>query len=358
MVTLDTKPNIDAALGSSNNDIIPFEPANHCPMCHESGPVVIERAQDTIVHLPGEFRYRACSSCSTVWMDPKPTLAAIPRLYPLNYPTHVPAHREHSTGQPRFTREVRDVIARRCFAYEPAYQPRVFARLFAALLSQVGYFRRHAGYSVRFLPAKSGGRMLDIGCGNGNLLTEMQKRGWHVSGIEPDPVAADCARKSGFRVEVATAESAELGSEQYDAIIMTDVLEHVYNPRSVLDKCFAALTHGGRLVTVTPNALSVYARWFHRWWSELHAPQHLVFPSPMSLRRRLSELGGMAEIFSFSRCGKAVLHQSSNLRQFDFANRYGDRSRIKVTSLRLWASLIELMRPYAGADLVSITIKP
>ena len=52
-----------------------------------------------------------------------------------------------------------------------------------------------------WLPWRPGGRLLEIGCGNGDRLDLFQELGWKVAGIEPDPSAALLAQYLDNRVD-------------------------------------------------------------------------------------------------------------------------------------------------------------
>jgi len=51
-----------------------------------------------------------------------------------------------------------------------------------------------AGRSIMYLEGDRRGRLLDVGCGNGQFLSRMKGLGWDVYGTEPDPQAAGIAK--------------------------------------------------------------------------------------------------------------------------------------------------------------------
>src|SRR5205807_5780829 len=106
----------------------------------------------------------------------------------------------------------------------------------AHILGMLPSIRARIGRNVRYLPRRQNGRLLDVGCGNGAFLQQMQELGWQIEGIEPDPEAARIAVSRGFRVLSNTLENADLPKGQYDAITMSHVMEHFKKPMIAIEK--------------------------------------------------------------------------------------------------------------------------
>jgi GT2 family glycosyltransferase/2-polyprenyl-3-methyl-5-hydroxy-6-metoxy-1,4-benzoquinol methylase/tetratricopeptide (TPR) repeat protein len=100
--------------------------------------------------------------------------------------------------------------------------------------------------------------ILDIGCGAGRLGMELKNASpRHVTGVEADGIAADRAQSRLDRVvnkSIEDVSEADLGFRRYDCIILADVLEHLRNPRQVLDRCRRWLTERGCIVVSIPNS--------------------------------------------------------------------------------------------------------
>lgn len=83
---------------------------------------------------------------------------------------------------------------------------------------------------------KPGSRVLDIGCGNSRLLLELkQKKNCIVEGIDISPLVIDKLSAEGVPAFVAdvTSDSFAL-DKQYDVIIMSELLEHILEPESLV----------------------------------------------------------------------------------------------------------------------------
>jgi len=129
------------------------------------------------------------------------------------------------------------------------------------------------------------GKLLDLGCGNGRYLALMRDAGWDVTGVEPDPVAAKTAQEEfGIPVTVGTLQDAGLPAGSFDAITLSHVIEHVYDPIALLSECRRLLKPEGKAVIVTPNIKSLGHRKFGISWRGLEAPRHLFIFSLTTLR--------------------------------------------------------------------------
>jgi 2-polyprenyl-3-methyl-5-hydroxy-6-metoxy-1,4-benzoquinol methylase len=110
------------------------------------------------------------------------------------------------------------------------------------------------GQSKLLLPCRPHGKLLDIGCGNGDYLALMQLLGWDVYGIEIDPVAAAVARdRLNCAIHIGSIENCPFPEQQFQKITCSYVLEHVPDPTAFVVHAEKLLEPGGRMVTVTPN---------------------------------------------------------------------------------------------------------
>lgn len=105
-------------------------------------------------------------------------------------------------------------------------------------------------------------RVLDLGCGGGHNGAMLKKAGAReVVGVELNAGAAIEARKRLDRVcecDLAHLDPAELGDEPFDAILASDVLEHLADAEGVLARAVTRLRPGGVVVLSLPNVASVY----------------------------------------------------------------------------------------------------
>lgn len=100
-------------------------------------------------------------------------------------------------------------------------------------------------------------RVLEVGCGTGKTLGWIKEQfaGAETVGIELHPEAVDAARKIADRVVVCDIEKdyPDLEAGSFDVILCLDVLEHLVDPWTALDKVVTFLKPGGRLIASIPN---------------------------------------------------------------------------------------------------------
>jgi 2-polyprenyl-3-methyl-5-hydroxy-6-metoxy-1,4-benzoquinol methylase len=105
-------------------------------------------------------------------------------------------------------------------------------------------------------------RVLDLGCGGGHNGAMLRRAGAReVVGIERDPGAAREARRRLDRVvecDLGKLDPVELGDQPFDAILASDVLEHLADAEDVLARAVTLLRPGGAVVISLPNVANVY----------------------------------------------------------------------------------------------------
>jgi 2-polyprenyl-3-methyl-5-hydroxy-6-metoxy-1,4-benzoquinol methylase len=99
----------------------------------------------------------------------------------------------------------------------------------------------------RQVPA--GGRVLDVGCGSGGLLSQLAARGYDAQGVDPSPAARDAAGRQGLDVATALSETPE---ESFDAVLLIDVIAHVRAAQILAVATIRRLRAGGALIVKTP----------------------------------------------------------------------------------------------------------
>jgi SAM-dependent methyltransferase len=107
--------------------------------------------------------------------------------------------------------------------------------------------------------------------------------------------SADRARARGLRVVDGTLETAGFEAGSFDVITMWDVIEHLPDPGSTLDRIARLLVSRGILYLALPDAGSPLARLLGaRWWSVL--PTHLQYFTRASIARLLTDHGYAVEL--------------------------------------------------------------
>ncbi len=108
-----------------------------------------------------------------------------------------------------------------------------------------------------------GGRVFELGCGNGSVADVLANQGWDVTGVDPstDGVAQAKARYPALRLEEGSAYDdlvARYG--RFPVVTSLEVVEHVYFPQRYAATLFALLEPGGTAIVSTP---------YHGYWKNL-----------------------------------------------------------------------------------------
>lgn len=112
-------------------------------------------------------------------------------------------------------------------------------------------YRHDLDLIARYKPA---GRFLDIGSGAGMFLRLAKNRSWTLQGVEPSAQTAKLARQWwGLDILTGFVEQLNLAEASYDIVTMTDVFEHVVNPRELLATVRRILKPNGIAFIKVPN---------------------------------------------------------------------------------------------------------
>jgi len=121
----------------------------------------------------------------------------------------------------------------------------------------------HSSHSVilDWLGEGRGRRLLDVGAADGLLSRLMTARGFKVTALEADPVAAEAGAAHCERMIVADLDRGlpQLDGD-FDAIVCADVLEHLRNPAAILMALRCSLAAGGAVVISIPNIAHAWVR--------------------------------------------------------------------------------------------------
>lgn len=137
----------------------------------------------------------------------------------------------------------------------------------------------------------SSGEVLDVGCGSGEIALFMQRQGWKVTGIEPDPGACRIAQSRGIDAHVGDLDTVEVGDESFDAAVLHHVLEHLADPVDTLSNVRSKLRPGGTLMVIVPNFGSWQRRVFGAKWFSLAVPHHRHHFTPGGLSATAERAG-------------------------------------------------------------------
>lgn len=156
---------------------------------------------------------------------------------------------------------------------EPIHRDRLFERYATThvqpregVITTDSFRRRVPEWDWTFsslLPADRGAKIIDVGCGSGSIVWWLQQKGFtDVTGVDISAEMIEAGLRAGVRnlVREDIREFLSRRSDEFDAIVARDVLEHFPKEQVVqlVEACFQALKPGGKLVVQVPNAESPF----------------------------------------------------------------------------------------------------
>jgi SAM-dependent methyltransferase len=233
-----------------------------CPACGANRCRKEFEAQDRFKIVPGQaYTIVRCEQCSLLFVNPRPDANSISAFYATD------AYDPYAGNQAAITWTTR--------AFQLARKFTIPRKVHRALKGLNG--------------AKTA---LDVGCATGEFAAALQNRGLQVCGAEPDPKAADLARKNfGLTVWTGTMDAIPENAGPFDLITMWHVLEHVHDLKGALKRVRGLLSERGRFVIAVPNPLSCDAQAYGTRWVAWEAPRHLYHFEPHVLLALLEREG-------------------------------------------------------------------
>ncbi len=282
-------------------------PASACPVCQGRGKTDFS-STDLMFGGDTRYDYHRCTQCGLVYQHPLPAGETIAGFYPENYIVYV---------EPTRTR----------------FTPR--ERLY--LKKRLGYTHIDAPAGGRpkavtdVVPWVPDGKVLDIGCGNGEYLLRMQSIGWQCTGVEFNDTAASICRRHGLNIVQGDLAEAGFADNSFDFVTAHHLIEHVPDPHALMAEIVRITRPGGSVLIRTPNSESLGRRFFGRHWYANDVPRHICLYSEQNLALLASQHGLTA-----SRTLKPVKPKLV-LRSLDY--KLGNRGKpSKKRKMRKWAS--------------------
>ncbi len=284
-----------------------------------------------------DYEYARCAACGLVAMRPLPTAEEIPGFYPDGY-------EPHAAPRPlRRDKFINRVAIRYFYGVQSLTRPPAVRKALRML----------SGRIMRDLVEPRGScRLLDVGCGAGELLVHHRELGWEVTGIEPDACAVAVCRTNRLQVHQGTVFDAPFDGRQFDTILLSQVIEHLLDPIEALRKVAQWLAPDGRIIVMTPNIRSICFAWFRSCWFPLEAPRHLFLFDPNTIRS-LARLAGLRALRVVTRSAPWITYSvhywktQGQMLPRDFAARRGI-VEASARSMRPYQAWRKLSAPILG----------
>lgn len=232
---------------------------DQCIICEADLPASAyeKRVYDTRFGILDDYSIKECLSCGLLQTVPVPTQDRLNTLYEKYY----------NFGGERHSR---------------------YTSLRATLYESSAYkLWLKVDGDIAFHLKKGVGKLLDVGCNEGRGLEFFRDNGFEAEGLELNANAASVARSKGFVVHNTTLEEFS-AREQYDVIVLSNVLEHSLAPLQMLGRVYSMLKPDGEVWISCPNSNSWLRTVFGRYWINWHVPFHIAHFSSDSLRELLA----------------------------------------------------------------------
>ena len=226
--------------------------------------------------LPTRFDIYHCASCDTKFVEP---LESSPTVYDLIY-----RHIEDVRGYARYARYARTVSRRE--------------NPLAYLADEEDTYWAIEQYLSRYMKATMP-RLLEVGSGLGYLTYAVSRRGYDIRGLDISPIAVASARaRFGDLYDCGNLLSVAASMEgSYDAVVMTELIEHLPNLVELLVAALRLVKPTGDLVLTTPNKSASPA---HVLWDTDAPPVHLWWLSEKSIATLAARLGVSLRLIDFT----------------------------------------------------------
>lgn len=171
---------------------------------------------------------------------------------------------------------------------------------------------------IDFINNQKPGKILDIGCGFGFLLSAINND-WQKYGTEISKLAAETANNYG-NIYIGNLLDTNYKPMSFDIITMYQVIEHLEDPLAYLNKSNELLKIGGKLIISTPDFDSITARRFKENFRLLHDKTHISLFSSKSLTYLLTDNGFEVENIEYPYFETRHFNEENLLRLFDINN--------------------------------------
>ncbi|MDP3970741.1 MAG: class I SAM-dependent methyltransferase [bacterium] len=211
---------------------------------------------------PEQYSVNKCSSCNFAEINPIPSSEVLESIYTDYYPRKamtaddVKATADNFSRKPNSDKNNLQGEKNKCHSYITA-----------------------------------GSKVLDIGCGNGVSLLEITKLGGDAYGTELDKNIKPIADELNLEIHFGDIDTMPYPDDFFDFITMSQLIEHIPDPKDFLIKISKKLKVGGKIILSTPNIESANAKRTEKKWINWHIPYHVNFFSQKSINVLAKETG-------------------------------------------------------------------
>lgn len=254
--------------------------ADPCIICNNVNNNIQYNVKELQLGLNEEFIYQLCSNCGSTQLV----------NVPANLGKYYPNEGYYSFNMQLKTAKKPDLLRKIKTDYL------LFGRhAFLGKLLSIGYKINELYEWVKYTGAKYEDAILDVGTGNGSLLTRLHQIGFkNLTGI--DPFINESREFNHIRILKKNVFETE---GLYDVIMMHHSLEHVLNPKETLKRVYDILKPGGKALIRVPIMGNYGWKTYGTYWCGLDAPRHIFIPSEKGIKQLVKEAGFIIDKFYY-----------------------------------------------------------
>ena len=146
-----------------------------------------------------------------------------------------------------------------------------------------------------------GGNLLDVGCGYGEFLMRMKKKGMNVYGVDPALRELSYSKKCDIDIRNTTLDNACFSDNFFDVVTLNHSLEHIQDPINTVKEIAKITKPGGFIIVQLPNWNCIMQKIFKGKWIHWDIPRHLFHFNFYTLQK-------FFESYDFQVCKKRYLY--------------------------------------------------
>lgn len=226
-----------------------------CPLCGADQP----RSSKQFIFEP--FRVVQCTNCQLWYLSPRLRESEMLQIYA--DPNYFEGKNQPGYSQPQGSYFDQEISKRLTF------------RKFLWQLQQRGM---------------TGGHLLEIGCGYGWLLEEAAPLFDSLTGTDFNNEAVKQVKQLGYQAIQGGIEALPT-KQRYNSIILTDVIEHIYEPVPFIQRLREHLSTTGWLILATPQMNSFWFKLQGKNWPSFKIPEHVTYYDQPTLTELFNRCG-------------------------------------------------------------------
>jgi 2-polyprenyl-3-methyl-5-hydroxy-6-metoxy-1,4-benzoquinol methylase len=232
-----------------------------CPLCDSEERDVFLTSKDYL-YSKEVFSIDKCCECNAIYTNPRVREESIGEYYHDEYRSYAKETRKSS-----FIKKVRWLMGK--------------------------LFSNSRKSLVKHFLENNVNNVLEVGPGNGSLINFLTKNKIKCTAVEINDECVRSIKSKGVECFNGSLTSLEgvLEGRIFDAIIMIHVFEHLYDPVSTLDLAKKLLKPGGVLYLEVPDAGSLEAKLFGKYWRGYELPRHIVHYNKIIMKSLLENTG-------------------------------------------------------------------